>query len=362
MNEKIIILKKLFNLSDEWIRTNKRLVNALIKGDTPGPGPEPPAVTIVFKTHNNETEFNVEANETTINCIIDSTIEGIAVPFTAVLKSENNWCTLNIVNNTLQITVNKNTIEEIRNCTIVVTQQELLGEQKSFELNINQDAAEPVSFDFITNQELMNFNNNDTVLLDYLFNNAPGAEKKNITGGESPVQVLDPKCLKDYNIFTENVSPFEGNISIQNASLLGFTKTNKIPAAAFNGCTKLNKILIPESVTEIEDSAFRYCGSYEISYHTYTTLNVYFLSSTPPIFGSEAFKDAMFGNIYVPIGAKPAYDSALPSLAQYIQEASIKTMQSWSTNTSFKFNNTLGYYESVEDNLLYDDIMNYINA
>ena len=366
MNEKLRALRKLFNFSDEFIRANKKLIDTLIKdGDTPGPGPEPPTPTptviIVFNPHNNETEFNVESNEEIINCVVDSTIEGVYVPFTASLKTENNWCTLSVNNNTLQISVTKNTVENVRECIVVVTQQELLGEQKSFELEIVQAAAEPVLFDFIANNALMNFSFFDTVLLNYIFNEAPNAEKKNITSGGSPIQVLDPKCLKTYNAFGTHTGQYKNNTNITNACLLGFTKTTNIPGSAFEGCSKLNKVLIPESCTVINDNAFRYCGSYESSYHVYVKLNVYFLSSTPPQFLGNPFNGAMIGNIYVPIGSADAYKQALPDFAKYIVESNTRVAGEWSNNTSFKYDDSEGYNKSVESMLSFDEIMNYIN-
>ena len=367
MNEKVRALQKLFNLSDEWIRANKKLVSTLIKGgDTPGPGPEPPGptptVTIVFKPHNDETGFDVAAAAGTTNCTVDSTIEGINVPFTAALKVENDWCTLNIVNNVLQITVTKNLVEEIRSCAIVVTQQELLGEQKSFELAINQAAAEPVTFDFISNPNIMQFGYGDNIILDYIFNNATNAEKKAISAGANPTQVLDPKCMKNYDVFGIHHSQFKDNPNLADASLIGYMPVAQIPGAAFSGCGKLNKILIPETCTFIGDNAFRYCGSYEPEYHVYTTFSIYFLSSTPPTFGSLAFSDVMFGKIYVPIGAKAAYDAALPNYTQYIEEINIKAAGPWNGNVSYKYDATAGCYVYVDPNIGFDETMSYINA
>ncbi len=367
MNEKVRALQKLFNLSDEWIRANKKLVSTLIKGgDTPGPGPEPPGptptVTIVFKPHNDETGFNVTAAAGTTNCTVDSTIEGINVPFTAALKTENDWCTLNIVNNVLQISVTKNLVEEVRSCAIVVTQQELLGEQKSFELAINQEAAEPVVFDFISNPNIMQFGNGDNIILDYIFNNAPNAEKKAISPGENPVQVLDPKCMKNYDVFGRHHSQFKDNPDLADASLLGYMPVAQIPGAAFNGCGKLHKVLIPETCTSIGDNAFRYCGSYEVEYHVYATLNLYFLGSVPPTFASSALSDAIIGRIYVPVGAKAAYEAALPGYTQYIEETNVKTTGSWNGNMSYKYNATLGYYTYVDPNIGFDEAMSYINS
>ena len=367
MNEKLRALKKLFNFSNDFIRANKKLIDTLIKdGDTPGPGPEPPTptptVTIVFKPHNDETEFNVAAAEGTTNCTVDSTIEGINVPFTAVLKTENDWCTLNIVNNVLQISVTKNIVEEVRSCVIVVTQQELLGEQKSFELAINQEAAEPVVFDFISNPNIMQFGYGDNIILNHIFDEAPNAEKKVISVGQNDAQVLDPKCMKNYDIFGINPNWFKDNENLTDASLLGYMPIAQIPDAAFSGCGKLHKILIPETCTHIGDNAFRYCGSYQPEYKVFTTLDIYFLSSTPPTFSSLALSDITFGKIYVPIGAKAAYDAALPEYTQYIEETDIKAAGLWNNNVSYKYDATVGHYIYVDLNVGFDEIMSYINA
>lgn len=359
MNEKVKALQKLFNLSDEWIRANKKLVSTLIKdGDTPGPGPEPPGptptVTIVFKPHNNETGFNVEASAGTTNCTVDSTIEGINVPFTAALKTENDWCTLNIVNNVLQITVTKNLVEEVRSCAIVVTQQELLGEQKTFELGITQAAAQPIAFDFIANNYYMLFGTSDTVMLDYFFTDAPNAEKKNITGGGSPSYILDPKCLKNYNAFGNHSSQYK-NSGIKSAVLLGFTKSTSIPSNAFGNNPDLQDVLIPDSCLEVKNDAFKYSGSTN-------GLRLYFLSSTPPTFAERALLNCTINKIYVPIGAKAAYDAVLSDYTQYIEEINIKLAGGWSNNTAYKYNATLDYNEVVQQSLTFDEIMAYINA
>jgi len=355
MNEKVRALQKLFNLSDEWVRANKKLVSTLIKGgDTPEPPGPTPTVTIVFKPHNDETGFNVEASAGTTNCTVDSTIEGINVPFTAALKAENDWCTLNIVNNVLQITVTKNTVEEVRNCVVVVTQQELLGEQKTFELAITQAAAQPMVFDFMSNGYYMLFGASDTVMLDYFFTDATNAEKKNITNGGSPTYVLDPKCLKNYNAFGNHSSQYKGS-GIKSAVLLGFTKTTIIPASAFANNADLQDVLIPTSCIEIKNDAFKYSGSTN-------GLRLYFLSSTPPTFEERALSNSTINKIYVPIGAKAAYDAALPNYTQYIEETSVKFAGGWGSNNAYKYNVTYDYNELVEQNLTFDEIMTYINT
>jgi hypothetical protein len=208
----------------------------------------------------------------------------------------------------------------------------------------------------------MQFGYGDNIILNYIFNEAPNAEKKVIGAGQNDAQVLDPKCMKNYDIFGINPNQFKDNENLTDASLLGYMPIAQIPDAAFSGCGKLNKILIPETCTHIGDNAFRYCGSYEVEYHVYTTLNIYFLSSTPPTFSSLALSDVTLGKIYVPVGAKAAYDAALPGYTQYIEEIDIKAAGLWNNNVSYKYDATVGHYIYVDLNVGFDETMSYINA
>ncbi len=73
-----------------------------------------------------------------------------------------------------------------------------------------------------------------------------------------------------------------------------------IKASAF-GQTAIESIVIPSSVTEIQGSAFQGCAN---------LLSVTFASSTPPSISASVFSDCnQLANIYVPYGAKAAYQN-----------------------------------------------------
>lgn len=360
MNEKLKSLIKVTGISPDTVRYNKKAITNLISGESPGPGPQPPTPsenTIVFSGSSLVIAF--DANGETVTVTITSTINGFYIPFTIEAP---NWITPTNNNGTLSLVASKNATGEDRSGSIILTQGELDGEQKTITIEVSQEAAVVPTFDFISNPNIMQFGNGDNIILDYIFNEATGAEKKAISGGQNPTQVLDPKCMKNYDVFGLHHSQFKDNANLTDASLLGYMPIVQIPGGAFSGCGKLHRVLIPETCTFIGDNAFRYCGSYEPEYHVYTTLNIYFLGSTPPTFGSLALSDITFGKIYVPVGAKAAYDAALPNYTQYIEEADIKASGPWNGNVSYKYDATAGYYVYVDPNIGFDETMSYINA
>lgn len=84
-----------------------------------------------------------------------------------------------------------------------------------------------------------------------------------------------------------------------------FTFKNKItsiPEKAFFACSKLDSIIIPESVTEIGDSAFTRCSYLKM---------IYCQSTTPPTLGNKAFLHiSREAKIYVPQTSVALYKSA----------------------------------------------------
>lgn len=352
MNEKLKSLIKVTGISPDTVRYNKKAIANLINGDSPGPGPQPPTPsenTIIFSGSSLAITF--DANGETVTVTITSTINGFYIPFTIEAP---NWITPTNNNGILSLVAPKNDTGEDRSGSIVLTQGELDGEQKTITIEVSQEAAVAPTFDFISNIHYMLFGASDTVMLDYFFTDAPNAEKKNITGGGSPSYILDPKCLKNYNAFGNHTSQYKGS-GIKNAVLLGFTKSPLIPSNAFGNNPDLQDVLIPDTCLEIKNDAFKYSGSTN-------GLRLYFLSSTPPTFAERALLNSTINKIYVPIGAKTAYDAVLPDYTQYIEEANIKIAGGWSANNSYKYNETLDYNEAVQYNLTFDEIMAYINT
>ena len=83
---------------------------------------------------------------------------------------------------------------------------------------------------------------------------------------------------------------------------------------AFQVCTSLSEITLPESLSEMGESVFFGCANLE---------TVRFLSAIPPEMPSEPKGDEMFTNcdnlkrIVVPVGSLEAY-RAVPALAPYV--------------------------------------------
>lgn len=80
------------------------------------------------------------------------------------------------------------------------------------------------------------------------------------------------------------------------------SKITNIPNKAFFDCSKLDSIIIPESVTEIGDSVFARCHYLKM---------VYCQSTTPPTLGKNAFSNiSREAKIYVPQNSVALYKSA----------------------------------------------------
>lgn len=101
---------------------------------------------------------------------------------------------------------------------------------------------------------------------------------------------------------------YDNQLYISNEYIDGqgiFTFKNKItsiPEKAFFACSKLDSIIIPESVTEIGDSAFTRCSYLKM---------IYCQSTTPPTLGNKAFLYiSREAKIYVPQNSVALYKSA----------------------------------------------------
>ena len=92
---------------------------------------------------------------------------------------------------------------------------------------------------------------------------------------------------------------------------------------AFENCSALTSVTIPESVTEIGDQAF--CNCSELA-------TVMVLAETPPTVGRGVFGEGLFGvkckfvndnmqGIHVPKGSVEDYKNAWTALTQYITDA-----------------------------------------
>lgn len=106
---------------------------------------------------------------------------------------------------------------------------------------------------------------------------------------------------------------------------------------AFNNCSSLTSVTIPDSVTTIGNSAFDSCdgltsvtignsvtsiGNYAFGYCSKLT-SVTMLSTTPPTIESSTFPSGFSGTITVPAGTAATYKAATnwSKYADYIVEA-----------------------------------------
>ena len=86
---------------------------------------------------------------------------------------------------------------------------------------------------------------------------------------------------KTISVDIEKHPQFISNEYIDGQGIFTFkNKITSIPEKAFFACSKLDSIIIPESVTEIGDSAFTRCSYLKM---------IYCQSTTPPTLGNKAF-------------------------------------------------------------------------
>lgn len=362
MNDKLKSLIKVTGISPDTVRYNKKAIANLISGDSPGPGPQPPTPsenTIVFS--GDSTAIAFDSNGETIVRTITSTINGFYIPFTIVAPD---WVVATNNNGELSLVTQRNGTGEARSGSVVLTQGELDGEQKEITIPVSQEAAVLPAFDFISNPYVLSDGAQDTVILDYIITNYPSIVLKPTGAAASDPKLLDPKEAKTVDIFGTSYTYFANNTNLESLEILAYLNNPKIWGGSFAGCNHISKIVIPESVTEIGDSAFRYVGSYEYEYHMYIGCDVYFLNPTPPSMGGAAFTDAILTKIYVPVGSGDAYKAALstiPNINNIVEEADVKALVNLPKNVSYKLNAGGTYYEQVEANISYDDTLTYIN-
>ena len=90
---------------------------------------------------------------------------------------------------------------------------------------------------------------------------------------------------------------------------------------AVNNCALLDDVVIPNSVTTIQDEAFRNCANLRI---------ITFQSATPATLGADVFADMPEDYvIYVPDSVVTAYKEAWPQYADHIQSAAEKHTGIW---------------------------------
>ena len=108
---------------------------------------------------------------------------------------------------------------------------------------------------------------------------------------------------KTISVNIEKHPQFISNEYIDGQGIFTFkNKITSIPEKAFFACSKLDSIIIPESVTEIGDSAFTRCSYLKM---------IYCQSTTPPTLGNKAFLYiSREAKIYVPQNSVALYKSA----------------------------------------------------
>ena len=108
---------------------------------------------------------------------------------------------------------------------------------------------------------------------------------------------------KTISVDIEKHPQFISNEYIDGQGIFTFkNKITSIPEKAFFACSKLDSIIIPESVTEIGDSAFTRCSYLKM---------IYCQSTTPPTLGNKAFLHiSREAKIYVPQTSVALYKSA----------------------------------------------------
>lgn len=77
-----------------------------------------------------------------------------------------------------------------------------------------------------------------------------------------------------------------------------FTGITKLPSGGFSGCRKLVSVKLPSSVTTIESINYKRCTAIT-EYH--------FLSTEPPVLGTDALTVRNACTVYVPAGSKEKY-------------------------------------------------------
>ena len=111
------------------------------------------------------------------------------------------------------------------------------------------------------------------------------------------------------NVTTIGYRTFYGCSSLSSATLS--SDLTMIDQEAFYSCSNLSSIIIPGNVTSIGYEAFRYC--YELA-------SVICQPVVPPTLGSSAFSNNKSGRIIsVPEASVDAYKSSWSSYASYIQ-------------------------------------------
>lgn len=356
MNNKLKALKRITGFSDDKLRYFKRPLSVLLKDDGGGGGGGS-SNTVVFSVVSTEI-FSPHNPTENISLGLISTVNGNNYPYT---WESSDFIVVYQINYQLYIRCSQNITTEERTGYVKITQALIDGESKEITINVTQEAGPVILYDFITNPSYLNSGLNDKIILDYALSKISGVIPKPYS---SSGNFYDAKILKDFNPFTIETDAFKANENLTNAEILSFMNIPLLPDNAFDGCSKLKTVVIPEICTKINNYAFKSCGTYEISYHVYTGLTVYFMSSTPPQVDDEStiFNYAILTAIYVPIGAGDAYRAAFPTYASYIQESAVKTAGAWMNNFAYKLNQETGYYEQVSDiRKGYNDMLEYIN-
>ena len=172
------------------------------------------------------------------------------------------------------------------------------------------------------NLKYVNFPYGINKIGNFAFYNTNLGYDSDLTYGQGKIVIPD-------SVYEIGGGAFRNNDNIQYITLPTNDNFNVVSGSCFHGCSNLENIKIPNSVTTIEDSAFYGCSDLKTiyigsgvttigGYAFYATINinpltgVYLSPTTPPTISSNSFNFDNTTNckIYVPTGTLDAYKTA----------------------------------------------------